>query len=70
MQRYGDRKLSGINLRFLRKPLVGSPLVPFGASPRTADPVGMDQVLPCVHVLKTVDKRNVCVGGGSGKQLG
>ncbi|CAJ1357602.1 unnamed protein product [Effrenium voratum] len=36
----------------------------------TADPVGMDQVLPCVHVLKTVDKRNVCVGGGSGKQGG
>eukprot|EP00913_Durusdinium_trenchii_P018483 g17365.t1 len=36
----------------------------------TADPVGMDQQLPCVHVLKTVDKRNVCVGGGSGKQGG
>lgn len=37
---------------------------------RTADPVGMDQQLPCIHVLKTVDKRNVCVGGGSGKPLG
>ena len=37
---------------------------------RTADPVGMDQQLPCIHVLKTVDKRNVCVGGGSGKSLG
>lgn len=36
----------------------------------TADPVGMDQQLPCIHVLKTVDKRNVCVGGGSGKQGG
>jgi len=32
-----------------------------------ASPVGMDQVLPSVHVLKTLDKRNVCVGGASGK---
>jgi len=32
-----------------------------------APPVGMDQRLPSVHVLKILDKRNVCVGGGSGK---
>ncbi|CAE7908098.1 wdr70 [Symbiodinium microadriaticum] len=36
----------------------------------TADPVGMDQELPSIHVLKTVDRRNVCVGGGSGKTGG
>jgi len=30
-------------------------------------PVGMDQVLPCTHVLKILDRRNVCVGGGSGR---
>jgi len=30
-------------------------------------PVGMDQVLPSVHVLKTLDKRNVCVGGSCGR---
>jgi len=35
-----------------------------------ADPVGMDQQLPSIHVLKTMDRRNVCVGGGSGKQGG
>lgn len=35
-----------------------------------ATPVGMDQVLPSVHVLKTLDKRNVCVGGGAGKHGG
>eukprot|EP00927_Polykrikos_kofoidii_P036594 TRINITY_DN30890_c0_g1_i1.p1 TRINITY_DN30890_c0_g1~~TRINITY_DN30890_c0_g1_i1.p1 ORF type:complete len:841 (-),score=166.50 TRINITY_DN30890_c0_g1_i1:155-2575(-) len=32
-----------------------------------AKPVGMDQHLPSIHVLKTVDKRNVCVGGGAGR---
>merc|ERR1719410_463570 len=30
----------------------------------------MDQVLPSVHVLKTLDKRNVCIGGGSGRTGG
>mmetsp|Transcript_112833 Transcript_112833/g.224477 ORF Transcript_112833/g.224477 Transcript_112833/m.224477 type:complete len:736 (+) Transcript_112833:67-2274(+) len=35
-----------------------------------ATPVGMDQVLPSVHVLKTLDKRNVCIGGGSGRTGG
>jgi len=35
-----------------------------------ATPVGMDQVLPSVHVLKTLDKRNVCVGGASGRSGG
>jgi len=35
-----------------------------------ARPVGMDQRLPCLHVLKTVDARNVCVGGGSGRAGG
>lgn len=35
-----------------------------------ADPVGMDQQLPSVHVLKTLDRRNVCVGGGCGKTGG
>jgi len=35
-----------------------------------AKPVGMDQQLPSVHVLKCVDKRNVCVGGGSGRAGG
>ncbi|CAE8583693.1 unnamed protein product [Polarella glacialis] len=35
-----------------------------------ADPVGMDQQLPQIHVLKTLDKRNVCIGGGSGKAGG
>mmetsp|Transcript_19012 Transcript_19012/g.44353 ORF Transcript_19012/g.44353 Transcript_19012/m.44353 type:complete len:712 (+) Transcript_19012:103-2238(+) len=35
-----------------------------------ATPVGMDQVLPSIHVLKCVDKRNVCVGGGSGRAGG
>lgn len=35
-----------------------------------AKPVGMDQQLPSVHVLKIVDKRNVCVGGGSGRTGG
>lgn len=32
-----------------------------------ATPVGMDQRLPSVHVLKTLDRRNVCVGGASGR---
>jgi len=32
--------------------------------------VGMDQLLPALHTLKCVDKRNVCVGGGSGRQGG
>lgn len=32
-----------------------------------ATPVGMDQVLPSVHVLKCLDKRGVCVGGASGR---
>jgi len=36
----------------------------------TADPVGMDQQLPSIHVLKTLDRRNVCVGGASGKHGG
>merc|ERR1719188_1005957 len=35
-----------------------------------ATPVGMDQVLPSVHVLKTVDKRNVCTGGTTGRDGG
>merc|ERR1711869_64183 len=35
-----------------------------------AKPVGMDQVLPSIHVLKTLDKRNVCVGGASGRAGG
>uniref|UniRef100_A0A6U6WAJ8 Anaphase-promoting complex subunit 4 WD40 domain-containing protein n=1 Tax=Zooxanthella nutricula TaxID=1333877 RepID=A0A6U6WAJ8_9DINO len=35
-----------------------------------ATPVGMDQVLPSVHVLKTVDKRNVCTGGAAGRTGG
>lgn len=35
-----------------------------------AAPVGMDQVLPSVHVLKTMDRRNVCVGGASGRAGG
>jgi len=30
-----------------------------------ARPVGMDQQLPSVHVLKTLDKRGVCVGGSA-----
>lgn len=32
--------------------------------------VGMDQLLPSLHVLKTLDKRNVCVGGASGRAGG
>jgi hypothetical protein len=28
-----------------------------------AAPFGMDQQTPCLHVLKTLDKRNVCCGG-------
>jgi len=32
-----------------------------------AKPVGMDQQLPCTHVLKIVNSRNVCVGGASGR---
>lgn len=32
-----------------------------------AKPVGMDQVLPSMHVLKCLDKRNVCVGGSMGR---
>lgn len=32
-----------------------------------AKAVGMDQWLPCVHTLKCVDRRNVCVGGSSGR---
>lgn len=36
----------------------------------TASPVGMEQVLPCIQVLKCLDKRNVCIGGGSGKTGG
>lgn len=35
-----------------------------------AKPVGMDQVLPSMHVLKTLDKRNVCLGGASGRSGG
>jgi len=35
-----------------------------------ATPVGMDQVLPSIHVLKCLDKRNVCVGGASGRAGG
>eukprot|EP00928_Gymnodinium_smaydae_P046568 TRINITY_DN31024_c0_g1_i1.p1 TRINITY_DN31024_c0_g1~~TRINITY_DN31024_c0_g1_i1.p1 ORF type:complete len:779 (+),score=187.68 TRINITY_DN31024_c0_g1_i1:297-2339(+) len=35
-----------------------------------AKPVGMDQWLPSVHVLKCVDKRNVCLGGGAGRSGG
>lgn len=35
-----------------------------------AKPVGMDQVLPSMHVLKTLDKRGVCIGGASGKHGG
>lgn len=35
-----------------------------------ATPVGMDQQLPSLHVLKTLDKRNVCIGGGSGRAGG
>jgi len=35
-----------------------------------ATPVGMDQVLPSVHVLKTLDRRNVCVGGAAGRAGG
>jgi len=35
-----------------------------------ATPVGMDQVLPSVHVLKTLDRRNVCVGGAAGRTGG
>jgi len=35
-----------------------------------AKPVGMDQVLPSMHVLKILDKRNVCIGGASGKSGG
>lgn len=33
----------------------------------TAHPVGMDQVLPSVHVLKCLDKRGVCTGGTMGR---
>eukprot|EP00929_Paragymnodinium_shiwhaense_P028155 TRINITY_DN16389_c0_g1_i1.p1 TRINITY_DN16389_c0_g1~~TRINITY_DN16389_c0_g1_i1.p1 ORF type:complete len:775 (+),score=226.05 TRINITY_DN16389_c0_g1_i1:84-2408(+) len=35
-----------------------------------AKAVGMDQQLPAVHVLKTVNKRNVCVGGAAGRDGG
>merc|ERR1719329_672449 len=35
-----------------------------------AKPVGMDQVLPSIHVLKTLDRRNVCLGGASGRNGG
>merc|ERR1711966_367226 len=35
-----------------------------------AKAVGMDQVLPCMHTLKIVDKRNVCLGGASGRTGG
>lgn len=31
---------------------------------------GMDQELSSLHVLKTLDKRNVCIGGGSGRDGG
>lgn len=31
---------------------------------------GMDQQLSSLHVLKVLDKRNVCVGGGSGRDGG
>jgi len=35
-----------------------------------ATPIGMDQVLPSMHVLKILDKRNVCIGGASGRTGG
>jgi len=35
-----------------------------------ATPVGMDQLLPSVHVLKCLDKRGVCIGGASGRTGG
>eukprot|EP00747_Dinoflagellata_sp_TGD_P163576 gnl/TRDRNA2_/TRDRNA2_182373_c0_seq1.p1 gnl/TRDRNA2_/TRDRNA2_182373_c0~~gnl/TRDRNA2_/TRDRNA2_182373_c0_seq1.p1 ORF type:complete len:771 (+),score=172.36 gnl/TRDRNA2_/TRDRNA2_182373_c0_seq1:59-2314(+) len=35
-----------------------------------APKVGMDQVLPSIHVLKCLDKRNCCTGGGSGRTGG
>mmetsp|Transcript_5548 Transcript_5548/g.12093 ORF Transcript_5548/g.12093 Transcript_5548/m.12093 type:complete len:764 (-) Transcript_5548:226-2517(-) len=35
-----------------------------------ATPVGMLQQLPSVHVLKCLDKRNVCIGGGAGRSGG
>jgi len=32
--------------------------------------VGMDRMLPSLHVLKTIDKRNCCVGGAAGRAGG
>lgn len=35
-----------------------------------AQPVGMDQQLPSIHVLKCVDPRGVCLGGAAGRTGG